>query len=211
MDLGLLRSFVAVAETGSFSAASERVHLSQSSVSHQIARLEQRLGRRLFDRTTRCCSLTSSGTVLLEQAREIVQRLDEVEQAFRPESLRGHLRLGVPDDAHLFAPIAAAVLDFASEQPRVSLDLRAGLSDDLLGGIKSGDLDLALVREIPGRQTEHTIITEDLVWIGKPAPGAVPPAELAIALVSEPCAYRRAAIQALTDAGLSYRTVLSCS
>lgn len=211
MDLPLLRSFLAVADSGSFSGAALKLNLTQSSISHQIARLEAHLGRRLFDRTTRRCSLTVPGRLLLEQARDIIRKVDEAEQQFRPDALRGHLRLGVPDDPHLFSAIATAIAEFLREQPQVTLDIEAGLSHDLNRGLDDGDLDVAILREIPPRNVQNCIISEELIWVGQA--GARDPElnTLSLALVDAPCSYRSTAIRVLDEAGIDHRTVISCS
>jgi DNA-binding transcriptional LysR family regulator len=211
MDIALLRSFVAIAESGSFSAAAQQLHLTQSSISHQIARLEHHMGRRLFDRTTRSCELSTSGRLLLEQASEIIQKCDELERQFRPDALRGHVRLGVPDDPHLFAAIALAIMAFTREQPLVTLDIQAGMSLDLSRSLKDGDLDLALVRDVPSRDSDDCILKEQLVWVGKSGTSVRPTQTVPLALVSEPCAYRRTALHALQEAGLRHAKIISCS
>ncbi|NIA70958.1 LysR family transcriptional regulator [Pelagibius litoralis] len=209
MDLTLLRSFTSVADTGSFSGAANKLNLTQSTVSHQIARLEGHIGRRLFERTTRRCDLTATGRTLLEQARDVVNRFDEMERQYRPDTLRGELRVGVPDDYHLFNPIAHAISDFSREQPLVTLEVRAGLADNLLESLRAGDLDLVLVREILGDEPAGTLIVEDLVWIGKEAAISDDSSGLTLALISEPCVYRRTVLRTLSDAGISHRVVVS--
>jgi len=211
MDLTLLRSFVAVAETGSFSGAATKLNLTQSTISHQIARLEQHLGRRLLERTTRKCNLTAAGQALVGRARYLVNQFDELEREYRPEALRGNLRFGISDDYHLFGSVAAAVAEFSREQPLVTIEVRAGLADDLKEGMRAGEIDLALLRQIPSRNPKNAVAVEDLVWIGKESAVSGNRSELTLAMISEPCAYRRTALEALTKADTPYKTVVSCS
>ena len=81
MDLGALDAFVAIADTGSFSAAGERLFLTQPAVSKRIAALEAQLGRRLFDRVGREVALTEAGLALLPRARRILAELDDSRRA----------------------------------------------------------------------------------------------------------------------------------
>lgn len=209
MDMTLLRSFVSVADTGSFSATAVKLNLTQSTVSHQIARLEDSIGRRLFERTTRRCVLTTSGQSLLEKARGILNQFDDLERQYRPDRLSGQLRVGVPDDYHLFNPVARAISDFSREQPLVTMEVKAGLSENLLASVAAGDLDIALVREIVHGDIKNALIVEDLVWIGQRAAVADIPNNLTMALISEPCVYRKTALQTLDDAGINHKVVVS--
>ncbi len=89
MDTQLLEAFLAVAETGSFSAAAERVHITQPAISKRIAQLEGILGRRLFDRISRTISLTEAGRALLPRAERILLELRATRQAI--QDLSGHV------------------------------------------------------------------------------------------------------------------------
>jgi DNA-binding transcriptional LysR family regulator len=202
---------LAVAESGSFSAAAKKLHLTQSSISHQVARLETHVGHRLFERTTRRCALTTSGHLLIKQARDLLQRLDELELQYRPDALTGHVRIGVPDDYHLFYPVAEAVRDFAREQPRVTLEVQSGLSNQLKEWLKAGELDLTIIREIPGRTSDGVIATEDLVWACKRGTVLNFARPIPLALIFAPCRYRRLALSTLSSARLPHRIIVTCA
>lgn len=210
MDVALLRSFVSVADTGSFSGAAERLHLTQSTISHQIARLEASIGRRLFERTTRSCSLTSAGHQLLRKAREIVLAVDDLTAQYKPNSIRGDLRLGVPDDDHLFGPIMNAIVRFSREQPGINISVTAGLSATLAHRTGIGELDLAILREIIPLEPARPSLA-DLVWIAGPGWPTAGYDILPLALVNEPCVYRQAALAALNSAECPHRVVISCT
>ena len=105
LEPDLLRSFVAIAETGSFTAASRRVHRTQSAVSMQIKRLEETLGRALFERDGRSVALTPHGEVLLDHARKILRVHQEALAAFDANPIQGEVTVGSPDDyASTFLP-----------------------------------------------------------------------------------------------------------
>lgn len=82
MNLDLLRTFVAVANEQSFSGAAKARHMTQSTVSHQIRRLEDDLGQQLLRRTTRHCRLTYDGTVVYQYAQKILHLTDELQSRF---------------------------------------------------------------------------------------------------------------------------------
>lgn len=210
MDLTLLRSFVTVAEMGTFSGAAQRLNVTQSTISHQIARLEEQIGRRLLERTTRKCRLTSVGRELLGEAQEIVRRTEEIQHRFQRQELRGRVRLGIPDDFHLFSVFTEAITEFSTDHPQVTIDIVAGLSADLDQALDGDDLDLAILRK-PHDANDNSIIVERLVWVGKSVRPRPQGADIPLALVSEPCLYRSIAIKTLTDHGLGYRHVATCS
>lgn len=95
MDTSLLKCFLTLADTQSFSEAAERLNITQSTVSHKIARLETLLGKQLFERTTRSCMLTSDGRELVEHATRVIRSIEEMEQSFKPDLLTGTLVVGV--------------------------------------------------------------------------------------------------------------------
>jgi DNA-binding transcriptional LysR family regulator len=93
-DPVLLRAFVAVKEAGGFTRAAQRLHLTQSAVSHQIRRLEEQIGRPLLSRTTRTLTLTEDGNDFLRHAEQILASLDALNHRFRPSAISGVVRFG---------------------------------------------------------------------------------------------------------------------
>lgn len=173
MDTSLLKCFLTLADTQSFSEAAERLNITQSTVSHKIARLETLLGKQLFERTTRSCMLTSDGRELVEHATRVIRSIEEMEQSFKPDLLTGTLVVGVPDDHYLFVPLTEALKNFMLEKPRVGVEIRGGLSSDLMRDLRQRHIDLAVIRDVPATQDSDVLCIEKLVWIT--APNWVPP------------------------------------
>lgn len=147
LDTRLLRAFVAVAEDLNFTRAAERLVIAQQALSAQVRQLEQRLGVKLFDRSTRRVSLTDAGEQLLPNAVEILQALDGavalLESARRVE--HATLRVGLSSTA--MVPLVSETLRlFAERHPEVELKvLNAGLNEPA-AGLKEGKVDVAFVR-----------------------------------------------------------------
>src|SRR5690606_40979123 len=98
LDVDQLKTFVAIADTGSFTKAADVVHKTQSAVSMQMKRLEERVGKPIFARDGRQSRLTEEGERLLDYARRIVRLSSEAVVALAGTDLEGHVKLGVPDD-----------------------------------------------------------------------------------------------------------------
>src|SRR4030081_1097653 len=98
LDVDQLRTFISIAEPGSSPRAADIVHKTQSAVSMQMKRLEERLDRAIFARDGRASKLTEDGERLLDYARRIVRLNIEALAAFSDSELSGRVRLGVPDD-----------------------------------------------------------------------------------------------------------------
>src|SRR3954467_1409466 len=98
IDVDQLRTFIAIVETGSFTKAAEVVHKTQSAVSMQMKRLEERLGKPIFEREGRASRLTEDGERLLYYARRILRLNMDCLASFAEAELAGRVRLGVPDD-----------------------------------------------------------------------------------------------------------------
>src|SRR6266849_9070377 len=144
IDIDQLRTFIAIVETGSFTRAADVVHKTQSAVSMQMKRLEERLGRPIFARDGRASKLTEDGERLLDYARRIVKLNVEALAAFNDAELTGRVRLGVPDDyADRYLPEIMA--RFSRAYPGVELTVVCEPSTALVDRIDANDLDLAIV------------------------------------------------------------------
>src|SRR5512144_1043719 len=140
LDIDVLRSFTAVADSGSFTAGADLVARTQSAISVQIKRLEETLGHRVFERTSRSLALTPAGETLLSYARRILDLNDESVRRIAEPPMTGLIRLGITE---YFVPteLPRILGRFAAVYPGVQLEVRMGLSRDLRGAMTAGDLD----------------------------------------------------------------------
>ncbi len=207
LDLTLLRSFVAVIDCGSIHLAAGRVGRSQSAVSMQIKRLEEDVGRPLFDREGRSLRLNPAGEDLVIHARRLLRLSDEAMASLsRPDAV-GVVRLGLPEDyaAHL---VAQVLTRFAQEFPLAEIELTFDSSPILLRLLESGKLDLALVTRDP-RQPFAVLRRERFVWAAAPEHAAWDRDPLPVALFEAGDIARRIAVEALQAADRPYRVVSS--
>lgn len=153
MELRQLRVFVAIAEEGTFTAASDRLMLVPSAVSATIRALERDLGSSLFDRTTRRVTLTDAGRVLLPEARAILEAsqlaVDAVDQV--KGGLRGTVALGIMQATASHAvSVPRLVAGFQAQHPLVTVTVRhVGGSDNIAANLRDGELDLGIL-SLPG-------------------------------------------------------------
>lgn len=205
LDLDLLRSFVTIAEIGSFTGAGERLGRTQSAVSLQIKRLEDVLGRKVFDRTPRSLELTEDGKQLLGPARQLLRLNDATIARILEPEITGRVRLGVPEDfatAHLPAVLSA----FTAAHPLVELEVTCDLTLNLLDKFHDGAFDFVLVKREPAAPLEGMRVwREPLVWVARdeqavPDAGSVP-----LVVSPDPCVYRKRAIDALEAMGRPWR------
>ena len=209
LDLDQLRTFIAIVEAGSFTRAAEVVFKTQSAVSMQMRRLEERIGKPIFARDGRAARLTEEGERLLGYARRLVRLNDETVAAFDDTELSGAVRLGIPDDyADRFLPEVLA--RFTRSNPRVEVSVVCEQSGDLIRQTRSGDLDLAIVTNC-GDGNVDIVRREPLLWVVSQFHGAEIPDVLPLALFKPPCMWRAAATEALTAAGRKYRVLYQSS
>jgi DNA-binding transcriptional LysR family regulator len=146
MDIASLQAFRAVAETGSFSAAAERVFLTQPAVSKRIAALEEELNARLFDRIGRRVQLTQAGRALLERSRLILNELEDVRRSITNLSGEIGAALSLATSHHIgLHRIPDALRKFHAHHPQVRLDLRFMDSEEACNAVARGEIDLAIV------------------------------------------------------------------
>lgn len=144
LDTEILRSFVAIAETESFTQAAAEVFRTPSALSMQIKRLEQQVGQRLFLREARRVSLTAEGEAMLGYARRLLKLNQEAISHFTAPELEGTVRLGTPDD--IGTRILPQVLtQFSRSHPAVQVNVIVGRSADMLKQLDAGKLDLIMV------------------------------------------------------------------
>lgn len=208
LDVDLLKTFLAIADAGSFTRAAEAVHKTQSAVSMQMKRLEELLGRPLFARDGRASRFTSDGDRLVEYARRIATMNDEAVSAFTRPELTGTLRFGTPDDyADRFLPEILA--RFARTHPLVTVDVECVSSTELFERTKRGEIDLALVTFGCDIATDEPLRREPLVWVTSPKHNVHMLDVLPLA--SPHCEWRKAALQALDSQNRKYRIAYSSS
>ncbi|MGM9485517.1 LysR family transcriptional regulator [Roseateles sp. NT4] len=166
LDIDLLRSLVAVAETGGLSKAAARVGRTQSALSMQMQRLEEVAGQPLLYRTGRGVTLTAAGERLLVHAGELLRRHDEALAELRGAQVSGLLRLGCPEDyAVVFLP--HLLQGFASLYPQVQLEVVCAPTPRLLEQLARHAADLALVSVQAGADEADVIRREPLVWVAR--------------------------------------------
>jgi DNA-binding transcriptional LysR family regulator len=205
LDLDLLRAFVTIAETGSFTRAGGRLGRTQSAISLQVKRLEDQLGRAVFRRTPRSLALTAEGERLLGPARQLLRLNDAaIAELFEPD-MTGAVRLGVPEDfatAHLPAVLAA----FAKAHPLVELEVSCDLTLNLQDAFHAGRFDLVLVKREPSAPLEGMRVwREPLVWVARDQQAAEGFATIPLVVSPEPCVYRKRACDALDAVGRKWR------
>jgi DNA-binding transcriptional LysR family regulator len=168
MELRQLEYFVAVAEEQNFTRAAERVHISQSGVSAQIRALERDLGAELFDRSARTATLTVAGKAALTHARAALASAEALTQAVGEvtDLIRGELTIGMVVGCTV-TPLFDALAGFHRAHPGVELTLIEDNSDRLLGSVRDGTVDLALIgtAAAPTDLESITVVSEPLVVV----------------------------------------------
>jgi DNA-binding transcriptional LysR family regulator len=210
IDIDQLRTFIAIAESGSFTRAAEVVNKTQSAVSMQMKRLEERLNRSIFARDGRASKLTEDGQRLLDYARRIVKLNLETVAAFSETGLSGRVRLGVPDDyADRYLPEIMA--RFSRTYPGVELSVNCEPSVDLLERIDANDLDLAIITNCEAKRVAETFRRERLLWVTSNRHAIHMEERLPLALGRPSCAWRRMAMESLESVNRPYRLLYSSS
>ncbi len=206
LELDVLRTFVAIAETGSFTTAANAVYRTPSAVSMQIKKLEEILGRSVFSRDARSVSLTSDGEVLLGYARRMLAINREAVSKFIVPDIVGVVRLGSPDDYG--ERILPYVLKrFAQTHPSIAVDVTIDQSNNLRRRVDERTLDITLLTNSfkASMAGAEVLLTEPIVWAGAKGGCAHMRDPLPVSLWEEGCAWRAGALDALGTQGRNYR------
>ncbi|MCK0152302.1 LysR family transcriptional regulator [Alcanivorax sp. S6407] len=162
IDTPTLTAFMAVAETGSFSAAAERLYITQPAISKRIALLEQQLDARLFDRVGRQIKLTEAGNALMPRARQVLMDVEDMARAIHDLSgeVSGKLRIGTSHHIglHRLPPV---LRQFSRDYPKVTLDIHFIDSEEAWEGVLHGELEMGVVT-LPPQPDER--LHSEVIW-----------------------------------------------
>ena len=172
MEIRQLRAFVAIAESGTFTAGALRVHVTQAAISMQIRQLETEIGAKVFVRAPRHVILTEAGEQLLRRARHILREhdaaLDEIAELAGAE--RGRLRIGSASAMVLSEQLPAILKELRKQHPAAEISVISGTSEVLVDQILGGEVDVAFVSlpvDVRGIKTER-LSQDQLVAIASP-------------------------------------------
>ncbi|KZK77584.1 HTH-type transcriptional regulator CysL [Pseudovibrio sp. Ad46] len=204
LDLDAVRTFVKIAELGSFTQAAETMQTTQSTVSLKLKRLEKRLGCQLIERTPRYVQLSAQGVTFLEHARELLKQHDHALASLT--NARQRLTIGISD--HVAGPeLPMLIARMNAQDPELLIEIRIGSSGDLLKSFDRQELDTVIVRQHESREDGKLIANEKFGWFASQdwQPRANEP--LPVATMPEPCGVRIMAGHLLDQADIPWREV----
>lgn len=203
LDPDLLQAFVAVLDSGGFTAAGRALNRTQSAVSMQVQRLETVAGVRLLERGRHHLAPTPEGEAMLGYARRILALSEEALRSVARPDLRGRVRLGVMADysATLVPPILSR---FAASYPGIEVEVHTGLTAEMPKRL-GRDLDLAIVMHPAEAPMGELLRHETPVWGAARSHMVYQRRPLPLALSPSGCLFRAWAIEALNRAGIAWR------
>jgi DNA-binding transcriptional LysR family regulator len=206
LDMDLLRAFVRVAETGSFTQAGQMIGASQSAVSLRIKKLEERLGDSLLSRSPRSVRLTSFGARFLTDARNLIDFHDRVALRVSNAETRKRLHFGISDHA-AGGSLPAIISELTQSLPEYQLNVSVGLSDELFRDFKAGLFDAVMIRSEDVEIPAQTAFEEDLVWTASPNFSWSTERMFPLVALSGSCAVRKLATAKLKEIGVGWEDV----
>jgi DNA-binding transcriptional LysR family regulator len=206
-DSLLLKTFVAVCDTRSFTKAASTVNLTQPAISLDIKQLEAQAGTRLIDRAGHRLVLTTHSEILLSYARRILALHEEAKNEFSRLRPCGLVQLGAPEYFHP-SLLASLLAQFASLYPNVRLEIQMGLGPDVATQFDKGQLDIAIVYRELGEGGGIVLFRERRIWAGSKALKLDSAAPVSLALFPSHCAWRHLALTRLDGAGRTRKVVL---
>lgn len=210
MDLApdILRTFASAAQACNFTAAAQKVNLTQSAVSHQIRKLEENLGKTLFERVPHGVKLTRHGESLLKYANQLLRLHNEALASFSESGTEGRIRIGATEEyAALYLP--KILKRFAEKYPLVQVNLYCDRSNELLKMLEKGKIELCLRNTKTIEPETEFLRKEPLIWIGPKDTNPENESPLPLAVFNQGCIHRDQALEALDNANIEYRVAYS--
>lgn len=208
-DTAQLSTFLAVAQTRSFTAAATRLGIRQPTVSQHIRKLEEATGRVLVARDTHTVTVTPDGEAMIGFARSILASHADAAAYFSGERPQGRLRIGMSDDLALTG-LPQILRDFRHAHPRVDLDLTVDQSGTLHRRLENDRLDLFIGRRPHGEDRGQLVKRERMVWVGGEATRLDRTRPLPLVVYAAPSVGRSLMQNALERAGIAYRSACVC-
>ncbi|MFG1343815.1 LysR substrate-binding domain-containing protein [Xanthobacter autotrophicus DSM 431] len=208
LDLDLLRSFAAVVDLGSISAAARKVGRSQSAVSLQMDRLAEALGFQVLERRGRAVTPTPRGGAFLEDARRLLDLNDQVLTQHVHGAFAQPLRLGFVQDVGEDV-MRRILLRLSASFPQAPITVRVCATSIMLDKLKAEDLDLAVGFRAESDLPSILLLREPMVWIAARSLRLDRDEPVPLVLFESPCICRSAAISALTSAGRAFRVAFT--
>ena len=196
LDINMLRCFLEVARTGSFTRAGKNIGLTQSGVSVKIRRLEERLNARIFNRTSKTLALTFEGEILQDYAGRILSVHDEAVCRLTKPKASGKLRIGLID---YFLPelLPGLLSKFRKQYPNIHLEVVTDVGMNLIPLFEKGALDLVVAGEEAYQGNGRVLTREPLIWVsGKETEISVDD-RINLVLLPSPCSFRTLAVESL--------------
>lgn len=211
LDIDSLRTFKTVLELGGVTRAAQKLNITQSAVSHKLARLETRIGRPILVKRNGSITPTAEGESLLDYAERLVALHDEAAERFRTSKLAGHVRLGATEDT-IGEKLAGILGRFRRLHPQVSLSIRMAQSSVLEQWLGAAEIDLAILQVFveEKKRGDRELWRDDLIWVGAADHSAELGSTIPFVSFDENCFYRRAAREALAKKGRTLNVVLEC-
>lgn len=203
-DPAQLRTFLAVAQTLSFTQAAHRLGLRQSTVSQHVRRLEDATGRQLFTRDTHSVELTEDGEAMLGFARTILQAHERASAFFTGTRLRGRLRFGASED-FVLTRLPEILESFRRDHPEVDMELTVELSGTLHERLAAGRLDLVLAKRQAGDTHGELVWRDRMIWIAAKGVRIDPDRPVPLILFPPPAVTRARALDVLERHGRPWR------
>lgn len=210
LELDLLRTLVAIAETGNFSAAAEVVFRTPSAISMQVKKVEEIVGAPVFHRDSRRVEVTPDGAFLVEHARRMLALNRTAMARFVAPEVAGVVRVGAPD--FVAEDILPGMLRaFSETHPGITVDVVVEASGRMLKMVEAGDLDFAMVTCLEAEVAGEVLFRERLVWAMRRGGVAVEQHPLPVSVWDQTCAWRRAGIGALETQNRDWRLAFQSS
>ena len=203
LDPDLLKAFVAVADQRSFTRAAAMLNRTQSAVSMQIKRLEDRLQAELFHRTKANVDLSAAGEGLLGYARRILTLNDEAIGRLRERTVEGVVRLGVMDDYGTLV-VPPLIASFVAGYPLIHIEMETGLTSSMTARLGEA-YDLVIAMHPEGQGDGEFLRREQAVWAAGPQQAVEGANPLPLALYPQGCLFRKWAVEALDAAQRPWR------
>jgi DNA-binding transcriptional LysR family regulator len=203
LDIDVLRTLVVAHDLGAFNRAAKTIGRSQSAVSQQVSKLEDRLGMELFRKEGRSLIPTEAGEIVLAYARRIIDLNDEAVAILSGSNVNGAVRLGFPSD---FADnwLPSALGRFKRSHPKVKIEATVDRNAVLADRLEKGQLDLIMLLTETTRVEVETLATLPMAWIGPANSVGLPAGPVPLAVLEAPCTFRAAAMAALDNAGIPW-------